>query len=296
MDGLRQYSVFLNFRFHLNKGRLYDLNRILNITSRKNFDEAINCFSPDEVDYFYSEHASGSRGAGIYHISIGLKDEFSPQILAERLSGLVISKYEKSILKEILKHNYIEFLDSETDEILETAQNSLILFNQIYSRGIFVKNLTNIIENSDSISMDGFINFRTAEYRRIAHMVVSDAIEKLLVKEEYNEFIQMLQYYINHTEPQIDLIHIKPNSDGSFSFFNFKKERIIFEIEEINPIEIFVTNQDMLMSILISLIPKRIIWHNNPDCELQNIKLTLEQIFNDRFSVCYGCELCDNKR
>ncbi len=271
------------------------MNNILNITSRQNLEDAINCFSYEEIDYFYSEYASGNGGAGVYRISIGLNNEISAQTLAEKLTDVVLPKYELRILHEILRHNFIDFSVDETEEIIKTAQNSINIFNQIYNRAIFVKNLTNIIENSNNISIEGFLNFRIAEYRRIAYMLISDAIEQFLIKEEYNDFIKMIKYYADISQSQIDLIHIIPNSDGSFMFYNFKKERIRFEIEEINSIEIFVTTQDMLMSILISLIPKRIIWHENRDCNLENIKSTIKQIFDNRFSVCKGCELCKSK-
>ena len=272
------------------------MDNVINITSRQSLDDVVNYFSPEEIDFFHSEKVTSKRGVSLYYISLGLKKVISTKELAKRLTELIIFKYDDKVIKDILTHHFINFSHKETEEIIETTQNSIAIFNQIYNKGVVVKNLTNLIEISNNVSLEGFLNFRVAEYKRVVQMIISDAIEQLFAKEEYRQFIEIFKSYISYLEPQIDLIHIKPNSDGSFIFYNFKMERIIFKIEETNPIEIFVTNQDMLMSILLTFVPKRIIWHDNPDIELENIKLTIEQIFDKRFSVCKGCELCKNKR
>ena len=62
-----------------------------------------------------------------------------------------------------------------------------------------------------------------------------------------------------------------------------------------NPIEIFLTNDDMLINFLIALAPKRIIWHKPQNAENQNIFSTIKLIFEERFSVCHNCNLCNNQ-
>lgn len=272
------------------------MNNVLNIISRQSLVDAIHYFSPKEVDFFHSENTTNKRGVSLYYISIGLKKEISPEIVAEKLAELIIFKYEKYILRKILKKNFIDFTDQETNKIINVAQNSIAIFNQLYNKCIIVKNLTDLIKISDCISIEGFFNFRAKEYKHMAEMIISDAIEQLFIEEEYQQFIDILKSYVSFLEPQIELLHIKLNSDGSFSFYNFKMERIELKFDAINSIEISTTNQDILMSILLTFVPRRIIWHNNSEFKSENIKSTIQQIFEERFSVCKGCELCKNKR
>ncbi len=271
------------------------MNDILNISSKINLEEIICTFTPDNIDYFYIERNPERRGSFRYFISLKFKSKLSATDIAKKLGSLIISKYEPFLLQEMLKQNFIEFSIDDSNEILDTAADSMVVFNQIYNEIAIVKSLTKYLGSSDTLSVEGFLNFRATEYKRIVRMVLADAIDKFLIKEEYNDFVEMLRCYIRDSEPQIDLIHIKPNSDGSFSFYNFKKDRILFQIDDMDTIENFLTNEDMLMSILIALMPKRIIWHNNLYFNCENIKTTIAKIFENRFCICSGCELCNDK-
>ncbi|MBR5155528.1 MAG: putative sporulation protein YtxC [Clostridia bacterium] len=271
------------------------MNNILNISSKINFEEIISTFTPDKIDYFYTETQVNKRGSTRHFLSVQFKSEISSVYIAKELARFILAKYEPFLLQEMLSQNFLEFSDNESREILNTATNSMAIFDQIYNEITIVKNLTKYLDFYDSLSIEGFLNFRATEYKRVVRMVLSDAIDKFLIKEEYNDFVEMLKCYINDSEPQIDLIHIKPNLDGSFSFYNFKKNRIIFQMDEINPIENFMTNEDMLISILIALMPKRIIWHNNLYFEFENIKTTISKVFGNRFCICNGCELCNSQ-
>jgi len=78
--------------------------------------------------------------------------------------------------------------------------------------------------------------------------------------------------------------------------YDFTKTNISINLEKTtpyNPIENFLTNEDILISILIALAPKRIIWHSTENSENLNITKTIKAIFKERFSICCGCELCD---
>ncbi len=268
------------------------MNNILSISSKISFDELIDGFTPDEIDYFYIDTEFGKGRSERYFLSVKFKSQIAPAYIAKILGEFILSKYEPILLHKMLKQNFLEFSNDESQEILDTATDSMVVFNQIYNKTSIVKNLTKYLKFYDTLSIEGFLNFRANEYKRIVQMVLTDAIDKFFIKEEYNDFVNMLKCYINDSEPQINLLHIKPNSDGSFSFYNFKKNRITFQIDLI---ESCMTNEDMLISNLIALMPRRIIWHNNLFIESENIKTTIEKIFENRFCICSGCELCNSE-
>ena len=123
-----------------------------------------------------------------------------------------------------------------------------------------------------------------------------DAAEEYYIEKEYEEFIELLSDYIDQCPSMIYLLHISHKPDGEFLFYDFTKTKIRIDAEKTtahNPIENFLTYEDMLVSILITLAPKRIIWHSSEKHENNNITKTIQRIFKDRFSVCCGCELCD---
>ena len=101
--------------------------------------------------------------------------------------------------------------------------------------------------------------------------------------------------YIDDKIPMVDLLHIKANPDGSFSFYDFRQSSIAFSVEEDSVSQLFknfLTEEDKLISVLITLAPKRIIWQETEKNKNQNIIKTVSEIFKDRFSLCNGCELC----
>ena len=144
--------------------------------------------------------------------------------------------------------------------------------------------------------MDGFIRFRLPLYRQELYLNLCEAMEEFYIEKEYEDFIKLLSEYIQYKQPLIDLIHIKTEFDGEISFYDFTKSKIELSVENddvCNPIENFLTKDDILISILIALAPKRIIWHKTEFANNQNILNTIKSIFGERFSVCDGCELCD---
>ena len=96
--------------------------------------------------------------------------------------------------------------------------------------------------------------------------------------------------------PVIGLLHIKENANGEFSLYDLRKTEIAVTCDE-EADKLFyggdMTNADRLISIVLFLAPKQIIWHGRETLIYQ----TLKQIFEDNITVCRGCELCeqDNK-
>ncbi len=268
------------------------MRNTLNITSKLNLNNVLQCFAPEKIDYFSVSSYCGSKGGVHYFANISFAKSVPLKTLAEGLADFIIANCEEEILYHILKQNFMDFSKSDINIIIKTAKTSMSVFNLVYNKMIIVNNLTKHLEEDNNLSIEGFISFRISEYMRIANMVLNDSIEQLCIKKEYDEFIEMLRLYISNTKPQIDLIHIRPNLDGTFECYNFKQERIIFEIESLNQLQNYLSNNDILLSILIGLSPRRIIWHNNPDIKSSKIKDALTKIFETRLSTCSGCKLC----
>lgn len=254
-----------------------------------------NTFSPEKIEYLFSDSMLTKEGEDVFFIAVKLKNDVSLPIFAESLGAWIISNYTLQIIKEILNQRFMEFDDTDTAEIIENTQNSVNFFNMIYGNKLIVKKLSNYFETYDYISVEGFLRFRVAEYRRAVEMLLSEAIEELYIKKEYSEFICLIKQYVDECPCMIDFVHVKVNLDGDFAFYDFKKTEVLLEKDNRDLTEIFSTREDLLVSVLISLAPKRIMWHSDFKNSNQNVFNTVKEIFGDRVSVCSGCELCNDK-
>ena len=245
------------------------------------------------VDYFIIEEVCGKKLRYIFNVKSQKK--LPNKQIAEILSEWILSTYEPHIMAEILDSDFV-YNNYDKKHIIRIATNKVDFIRYFYNKEYIVKILTNYLKSETSIQIEGFVRFRLNEYRQELYSLLYNAAEEYYVEKEYNEFINLLSVYINNSKPMIDLLHISHKSNGEFVFYDFTKTKIQFDIEETtahNPIEIFLTNEDILISILIALAPKRIIWHSSNKSASRNITKTIKAIFKQRFSVCYGCELCD---
>lgn len=251
-----------------------------------------NFFPLEKADYFCFDTVKTKEGESRYSFVVKLKTAVKATVFAEKLAKWLLLKYKHNIIKDVLKERFISFSPEETAKIIENTENSLKFFDKVYGEKLIVKKITNFFMTNQTLNINGFLRFRIKEYRRAVEMFLFEAIEELQVKNEYNEFIELLKAYIDSCSSLIDFIHIKTDISGKILFYDFKKTEILFETENKDSIEIFSTRDDLVMNILISLAPKRILWHTNsryPDLKIFN---TLKEIFGDRISLCNGCELC----
>ncbi len=269
------------------------VENILTVKSKSMALMQSNMILTENIDYFCIDKGTVKEEQSIVFVIrfIGI---LPTNEIAENLADVIISNFEYDIIKDVLQEKFIGFTHDEVLEIIETTKRSLVFFNEIYGRRIIVKKITNYISEYSSLSIEGFIRFRIKEYRRAVEMFIFEAIEELQIKNEYYDFIQLLKIYIETCPSLIDFVHIKIDSSGKYSFYDFKKAEIRLENEKSDSIEIFLTMDDLVMNILISLAPKRILWHINPQYPNSKILNTLKQIFGERLSVCNGCEFCSD--
>jgi putative sporulation protein YtxC len=108
--------------------------------------------------------------------------------------------------------------------------------------------------------------------------------ELKIAEQEYNEFIKLLKYFVDIQEPKYEEIHITQNSDGTYKlideagnevhreyFDEFKRE---IEDSEVN-------YDDLLISSLITMSPKKIIINNSESIKNKELLMTISKVFDN---------------
>lgn len=143
------------------------------------------------------------------------------------------------------------------------------------------------------LAVDGFIRFRMKTFYRSLEKLVEHAIDDYLLDQEYKEFIHLLRYFVSVQSPKITMIHIFHKGKGQFYLTKADGTSVNpseFDTAVHDFIEQAISQEDVIVSTLLTVAPERIVLHSQDHEE--NVIRTLTQIFDDRIIVCEGCSEC----
>ncbi len=224
--------------------------------------------------------------------------------ISNALADYVIQQYEEKLLSRIIYSNYGYFNSSEKKEILKIAlkiirNDDKVFFNtlfQIRRRNLIIKKLMEYFETSSSIILDGFVNFRLKDYIKELEDIIDNAVDDFLVEREYKEFIRLLRYFVEIQDSKFNFIHVVMQFDENYILLDEKKHEITNDciqefISELPETEI--SQDDLLVSTLITLAPKSIIIHNWDRFKNQKLLDTIKNVFTGKVILCSGCSICE---
>ena len=219
------------------------------------------------------------------------------------LADYIVKKYESRMISRIISSNYGYFNAAEKREIFNLVEVNLLddeksFLNSLFKvrrRNIVIRRLFDYFENSKSIVLEGFVNFRLKEYIKDLEDMVDKAVDTFLTDREYREFIRLLRYFVEIQEPRFKVVNITPAFNGKYSLFDEAHEEITGKciqelMDEVSVGEI--SNDDMLVSSLITLAPQRVVIHKAEAFQNKELLETIRNVFSGRVTLCCSCELC----
>lgn len=223
--------------------------------------------------------------------------------VADVLSDLIICKWQKNILVDIIRENYYYFGEDERKTIFqnalryledyETGESSPVL--RMRKKRRILSKLREFLASYDQIVVEGFIRFRLKEYIKELQEAADKAVDDFLMDREYKEFIQLLRYFVDIQDSRTDVVNVVMKQNGSFMLYDGQKrvinssylEGFIFDL-----IENEINYEDLLISALITIAPREIFFHTGKEENAPGTLETIRNIFTNRVSVCSGCDLC----
>ncbi|WP_427339743.1 sporulation protein YtxC [Caloranaerobacter sp. DY30410] len=231
--------------------------------------------------------------------------------IAEAITDIVINIYQEKIIDRLIYEKYY-YLSLEDKKIIKSRvgdylnRNEYVLqegiMPQISKKAKILKIVMDFLDENDKLIIDGLINFRLKFFTELVDEALEKNVEDFFVEKEYREFIRVLQYFVELQESKVDLVNIIFKSDGTYQLFDKKMNLIDNDIfqelaEEISESE--MNYDDLLISSLITIAPKKIIIHIEKSIQDREIIKVIKNVFQNKVSVCPGCRLClkekDNK-
>lgn len=219
------------------------------------------------------------------------------QNLAEVIASLVVEGWEDSLLGKIINGNYI--LDEGEGAIIQNRAQEILVTAAADRRAKIMSRVLTYLEENDYLNLEGFVNFRLTEYLDTLEGAVEKAIDEYLVDKEYKEFIGLLRYFVETQEPRVEQVHVFLKSAGVFQLYDSQDRVIKSDSLHGFTVEISqndVNYEDILISALITVAPRRIILHLLDLEGLRSTVGTLQSVFGERLEICPGCSKCRRQR
>lgn len=222
-----------------------------------------------------------------FKTAVILTPDMQTDELAREISAEIMEKYEPQLLKAITQREYS--FAPQTDRVriydiaLENSQpGGERIMNAIHynrRKAIIEECAENYLKENDVFILDGFINFRLEEYKKELRDIVYSAGEEYVAIREYEEFLDMLRFFVSVQSPREDTVHIIKNGGRLCVLNKRKKDITTVYANEFSETEEELTNEDIVLSALISIAPLHIVIHD--DSANDKIYETIKEIFSD---------------
>lgn len=269
----RGYSLYV-------ETELYENQKILNCTLKIQGTNNDSIFRNEDIVYIFKHQMS--------------------EVLAEH----IINDWESKLLwKEISRSCRAITLDdkqiiyNKSSDFLKKCHSneSLNLLMNFGRKNRIAHRLMEHINNHQRLMVEGFINFCLQDYLTEIRFAVEVAAEELKNEKEYTEFVNLLRYFVDTQAPKVYEVNLFMDKNSIFylwdgdgvkieeNYMNYYLDDMM--LEEINL-------DDVLISILITIAPRKIILHNTASLGRNESVEMIKKVFQEKIIECSGCERC----
>ena len=261
---------------------------------------ALDCSSENKLLYFRlygsDQRDSTFRNEDIIYI-------FKHQ-MAEVLADHIVNDWESKLLWREINRSYRKSSPYDKKSLHSKAADFLRRCHQNESLNLLMnfgrKNrishriLEHINENG-FLAVEGFINFCMKDYLTEIKFAVEVAAEELKNEKEYNDFVNLLRYFVDTQAPRIKEVNLLLGSNGVFYLWDhagckIEEQYMQHYLDDLLLDE--VSLDDLLVSILITIAPRKIIIHNALELPHNESVEIIKQVFEDKIMFCHGCKHC----
>lgn len=213
--------------------------------------------------------------------------------------------YDKKLI-EFLNENYFFLKGEEIKDLKKICHDSFLCEgkikdqNEVYyinRKNSITRKILQCVAENDLINMEGFIIFRIREMENDFQGIVDKVVEKYMVDKEYDEFINLLKYFVDIQESKIEEVNIFPKSNGKYLIKdksgNDIRDELIKELKN-TKYNNASNEEDIIISGLITLAPQSIVIHNIDNFKKRELIDTIGNVFVDKVKFCDDNEQMEN--
>jgi len=226
--------------------------------------------------------------------------------IANVVSEVILSNWEKDLLLDIVRQNYYYFTPDEQQLIYNLALDRLnhgepneeAFVEYLGRKSTVLQKLLEYLNSNDRLIIEGFIKFRLKDYLQELNSTADRAVDDFMLEKEYKEFIKLLKYFVDIQEPRLDVVQVLIQPSGCFKLLDGNNKNISSDYLEgflIETTEPEINYEDLLISALITIAPSAVILHYPEKRQSERATETIKSVFGDRVKYCQGCKLCSKR-
>ena len=221
------------------------------------------------------------------------------------LYKIVTIEFCKNEINNFLADTYFFLQYDEIKQVKSKIQEALLNEgeisgpNMVYCinrKNSIIDKITRCIEENNEINISGFLTFRTKELNEDLESIVDKVVEEYMVEKEYNEFINLLKYFVDVQESKVDEVNILIEKDGNYYLRdeegNNLVENMMVELPDIK-FDTIENQEELIISTMISSAPKKVIIHCVKHCKNKELIQTISKVFTDKVYYCDTCTQCE---
>lgn len=226
--------------------------------------------------------------------------------IANMLYKLVIKEFCKSGMGSFLAETYFFLGNDEIKQIepkiIEAllSEGSITGPNIVYymnRKNIVIDKINKFIEENNEINVNGFLTFRTKQLRQDLECIVDKVVESYMVEKEYDEFVNLLKYFVEVQESKVNEVNIIIGKNGNYylkdSEGNDLMGKMLMELPGVK-FDSKENQEELIMSTIITSAPKKIIIHCVDHCKNKELIQTISKVFVNKVYYCDKCSACEN--
>jgi len=153
------------------------------------------------------------------------------------------------------------------------------------------------IKEKETLNIEGWLLFRLDKYKIILRDILEQFIEDYMAKKEVVSFIKLMREASLLAVPLEEIIHVVYRIEGKVQIYDKKLKNVTGHYIKKYCKELLLdstlTREDLLLHVLITICPKKVIIHKTEHMRTKQFLNTLEIIFEENITYCTGCELCE---
>ncbi len=214
--------------------------------------------------------------------------------VAKVISDLFVNNIESAYVREYITRSYNYLSPHDREEVVNRSLETVQKLRMV-RRNRILQSLYDYLGDHQTLVVEGYGRFRLKEYWGQLQRMVKRTVQEFMAAKDYLEFVRLLRCFIDLQEPKINEVHVFITTEGTFYLCDetgnvIRREHL--RTPSFTVIDGEFNYKDYLLSMLITLSPKNIIFHVSDKIWNCNPIQTIQQVFCNRIARCPGCEKC----
>ncbi|MBE7036911.1 MAG: hypothetical protein E7403_06435 [Ruminococcaceae bacterium] len=210
----------------------------------------------------------------------------------------IIDRYEIRLLKRILEEDFSHLSVVTKREVLKSIECCADDPEVGYGarKQAIVLSVYDYLKEDSTMLVDGFVAFRLKEYEALLKKLAEALVERYEAHKEYEEFISLLKYFVGIQKDRPKMAHVLVAKEGGYVILDAEGKDITAPcFADFLEGEVLLTEEaydDLLISVLITLAPEKIMVHNKKNIRNQELFSTIFRVFEGNVMYCEECAFC----